>query len=314
MADKLRAPFPWFGGKSRAADVVWRALGDVTNYVEPFGGSGAVLLARPGGPGKVETYNDADGALVNAYRAIAADPDAVARAADWPVSEVDLHARHMVLVERVNGLTARLEMDPGYFDAELAGWWIWGACCWIGSGWCSGKGPWKRDAEGLITLGNAGQGIHRKLPHLGNAGQGIHQWFAAIAERLRRVRITCGDWRRVTTPSVVERHGASGVLLDPPYPEGWDVDGAYSGQTETADTTWEQACDAAIDLHERGNLVVLCGYTGLWDPPVGWTARGWTARKGYAADGGARQRREVLWCSPNCVDQQQPSLFGGGEA
>lgn len=34
----LVAPFPWFGGKSRAADVVWQALGNVDNYVEPFAG------------------------------------------------------------------------------------------------------------------------------------------------------------------------------------------------------------------------------------------------------------------------------------
>ena len=52
----LRAPFPWFGGKSRAADVVWRAFGNVPNYVEPFAGSLAVLLARPHAP-KVETAN-----------------------------------------------------------------------------------------------------------------------------------------------------------------------------------------------------------------------------------------------------------------
>lgn len=31
----LNAPFPWFGGKSRAAPLVWEALGDVRNYVSP---------------------------------------------------------------------------------------------------------------------------------------------------------------------------------------------------------------------------------------------------------------------------------------
>ena len=40
----LRAPFPWFGGKSRVAPLVWDRFGDVPNYVEPFFGSGAVLL------------------------------------------------------------------------------------------------------------------------------------------------------------------------------------------------------------------------------------------------------------------------------
>ena len=30
---KLRAPFPWFGGKSRAAELIWSRLGEVSNYV-----------------------------------------------------------------------------------------------------------------------------------------------------------------------------------------------------------------------------------------------------------------------------------------
>jgi DNA adenine methylase len=49
----LRAPFPWFGGKSRAAHLVWAAFGDVPNYVEPFFGSGAVLLG-----GRVAAHRD----------------------------------------------------------------------------------------------------------------------------------------------------------------------------------------------------------------------------------------------------------------
>ena len=43
---KLDAPFPWFGGKRRVAPIVWQRFGDVQNYVEPFFGSGAVLLNR----------------------------------------------------------------------------------------------------------------------------------------------------------------------------------------------------------------------------------------------------------------------------
>jgi len=46
LEDSPRA-VPWFGGKSRAAHLVWAAFGDVSNYVEPFFGSGAVLLAVP---------------------------------------------------------------------------------------------------------------------------------------------------------------------------------------------------------------------------------------------------------------------------
>ena len=38
----LKAPFPWFGGKSDVADAVWQRLGNVPNYIEPFFGSGAM--------------------------------------------------------------------------------------------------------------------------------------------------------------------------------------------------------------------------------------------------------------------------------
>lgn len=41
---KLKAPFPWFGGKSHIAHKVWEAFGNVAGYVEPFFGSGAALL------------------------------------------------------------------------------------------------------------------------------------------------------------------------------------------------------------------------------------------------------------------------------
>ena len=37
-AAALKAPFPWFGGKSRVAHLVWQRFGDVANYVEPFFG------------------------------------------------------------------------------------------------------------------------------------------------------------------------------------------------------------------------------------------------------------------------------------
>lgn len=60
----VKAPFPYFGGKSRVASLIWERFGSVPNYVEPFFGSGAVLLARPYLHG-VETVNDADALLAN---------------------------------------------------------------------------------------------------------------------------------------------------------------------------------------------------------------------------------------------------------
>ena len=69
----LDAPFPWFGGKSRVAHIIWEALGDVDNYVEPFAGSLAVLLSRATVP-KVETVNDKDHWITNFWRSVQHEP------------------------------------------------------------------------------------------------------------------------------------------------------------------------------------------------------------------------------------------------
>jgi len=205
------------GGKSRIAGEVWSRLGDCPNYVEPFAGSLAMLLARPEEHlGGIETVNDADGLLSNFWRATAMDPAAVAHHADWPVSECDLHARHSWLVNAREDLTRRLEGDSEWFDAKAAGWWVWGCCQWIGGGWCAAEGPWRVvDGELLPVgdgmkrqlphLGDAGRGINRKLPHLGNAGRGINRKLPHLGDAGRGMnsvnqdaprapRGTCDDW------------------------------------------------------------------------------------------------------------------------
>ena len=245
---QLRAPFPYFGGKRRAAASIWRELGDPAGYVEPFAGSAAVLLARPAFTGRrVETLNDADGWLVNTWRSIQLSPAETARHAAGPVTEIDYHARLAWLQERrTPDLPAWLEGDPEAHDPKAAGWWLYVVACGIGDPW--GPGPWRvidghlRDVRKLPHLGDAGQGVNRELPHLGDAGQGVNRELphlgnagrgvnrelphlgnagrgdhearisaelARLAARLERVRITCGSWERVVNPSVI-RSGAGG--------------------------------------------------------------------------------------------------------
>lgn len=42
----LVAPFPYFGGKRTVAPDVWKRLGAPDQYIEPFCGSAAMLLAE----------------------------------------------------------------------------------------------------------------------------------------------------------------------------------------------------------------------------------------------------------------------------
>ena len=317
----LQAPFPYFGGKRKAADTVWPAFGRVDNYVEPFAGSAAMLLAAPPDAARIETINDFDGFVANFWRAIAHDPDAVAHAADWPVNEVDLMARHSWLVRHRQPITEQLCADPAWYDARSAGWWVWGACNWIGGGWCSGDGPWVHDGTRLVCKeGDAGQGICRQLPQLGGGGRGINRklpdsstprgefiraWMRELHQRLRDVRVTCGDWGRVVKDSITTRHGLTAVFLDPPYTKG-DMDYSAGGMGQgIADDVraWCAANGSSPQLR-----IVLCGHAGEHDALLaqGWHTRTWNAGGGYARTDEAivNRQSETLWCSPHCVPER----------
>ena len=328
MSGGLRAPFPYFGGKSRVADVIWRRFGTVQNYVEPFFGSGAVLLASDKS-GRTETINDADGYVSNFWRAIQADPAAVAKWANWPVNEDDLQARHYWLITKGRDRLTVLGNPDGY-DAQVAGWWVWGLCSWIGSGWCSGEGPWQWTGEEWIKrsggeginrklphLGNAGRGINRQLPHLGDAGRGINRitgaaildQFTALADRMRGVRVAHGDWSRVCKSSVTWQHGLTAVFLDPPY-GGDRCENLYA--TDSMDVA-AKVREWAVDAGQRPDMrICLAGYADEHDLP-GWSQYAWKAKGGFGNQSTGRGRdnasRETLWFSPACLSQDNPHLI-----
>lgn len=371
----MRAPFPYFGGKSRAAPLVWAAFGDVANYIEPFAGSLAVLLARPTDP-RIETVNDLDCYLANFWRATQAAPAEVARWADWPVNEADLHARHLWLV-RAEDFRERMKSDPDFFDAKIAGWWVWGLSAWLGSGWCdapeappptgrhencralpraesiaaastrqqrrtgspslppprvnshvfaSGKGRIDlpppiaansiRRERGARSPSGGGH-PSRQLPEL-YWSKGIHQAaiggcfdevFGQLAARLRRVRVCCGDWRRVLTDSVTIHVGTrTGILLDPPYDDGNMTYAAGDAGISADVRAW------AIEHGEDKRLrIALCGYEGEHAMPSDWQCVPWRAKGGYAKSD-ENSRRERIWFSPGClpVVAAQGSLFAAG--
>jgi hypothetical protein len=323
----LAAPFPYFGGKRRAAPLIWPLLGDPAGYVEPFAGSAAVLLARPPFAGRrVETLNDADGWLVNCWRALQLSPDDVAHHAWGPVTEIDYHARLAWLqARRTPELVSWLEGDPEAHDPKAAGWWLYVLACGIGDPF--GAGPWRvvdghlrklphlSDAgkgvnRELPHLGDAGRGVTRGLPHLGNAGQGaLTAYFHRLRDRLQRVRITCGDWRRVVQPSVTRSgtggDGARAIFLDPPYATSGNLYAESSAGVGEAVREWCMTADPSL-------RIVLCGYDDEHDA---LTRYGWTVTQGKAGGGAGYStrpdngRRERLWCSPSCVGTRQTNLL-----
>jgi DNA adenine methylase len=305
----LVPPFPYFGGKRRVAGEIWARLGDVANYVEPFAGSCAVLLARPHTP-HIETINDADGLVANFWRAMALKPEEVLHHADWPVSEPDLVARQNWLTRSRESMAAQLMADPAWCDPQAAGWWVWAISQWIGSQFC------KREVAAALPYicGDGGHGIH------GAGRDGIAK-LAAVAARMRHVRVACGDWSRVVGASVLsyKKVKSIGVVLDPPYDDGANV--YAKNERMSADVrAWCMKHQGMSNVR-----IALCGYDGEHNELAdrhGWTVYAYKKHAGYgvqAADGAGDEeegdgrrnaRRERVWFSPSCLQTtDQTSLL-----
>lgn len=325
---------PYFGGKSTIADIVWQALDQPKHYIEPFFGSGAVLLARPGWHASqhIETVNDADGMVCNVWRALQHNPDEVARWCDWPVNHADLMARRIRLLANEQHLLENLTKDDGFYDAKLAGYWIWAASCWIGSGLTHlGARPNVADSgHGVHKLGkrpniaHGGRAVHKlgHIPHLATEGKNvqepyngnIYDWFRRLSERLRYVSVICGDWTRVCGGDWQDDRGIVGLFFDPPYGDKERDSGLYHADSMIVSKAVEQWC---LERGSRSTYrIVLAGYEGEHGALLekGWHVYRWKAQGGYANMGDddsplSNRYRERLFLSPHCQQLQQLQLW-----
>jgi hypothetical protein len=178
----------------------------------------------------------------------------------------------------------------------------------------------------LFHLGNAGQGVKRKLPHLGSAGQGVNRqlqydaildYFRALAARLRRVRVCCGDWSRVVTNGALAYGRTVGVFLDPPYLGDVRCRDLYRVDDHTVSI---EVRNWALAHGDDPRLrIVLAGY---WQehaaamPPT-WRAHRYSARRSYGTRASvgsgkgndANRHNECLWFSSACKQTERLPLL-----
>ena len=194
-----------------------------------------------------------------------------------------------------------------------------------------------------LGSGGQGNGVHglngvsRQMPELRSGRSGVRSaratgpihgqrrafltdYLRQLAARLERVRVCCGDWSRVTGPSVTFKHGVTAVFLDPPY-------SAEAGRHATLYSTEDDSVAHAAREWAIANgdnplmRIALCGYdTEHGDAmPDGWHAHAWKSRGGYGSQGNGRGRanagRETVWFSPHCINPIETlPLFRGKEA
>jgi hypothetical protein len=337
------------------------------------------------------------------------DPDEVAYWCDFPVSECDLHARHRWLHGRAE-FRERMKNDHEFYDAKVAGFWIWGLSCWIGSNFSRPKNqeslprvagdvgvntskqtPHLTGAQGVVSekipnltprgdatdeavceqlpgvtrkpcggvhgisekvpgvdqksnRGDASEHVHEKRPNidrphvrgvhsmaadedagakqipylhdrrknLSTAGENIAAWFAALSTRLRRTKVCCGDWKRVTTKAATYGLGLTGILLDPPYDTkaGSGCDRVY-GDLHSDDVSAEVRKWALENGDNPLMRIALCGYEGEHAMPPEWDCVEWKAQGGYASAAGNNEnsKRERIWFSKYCLKRTQENLL-----
>lgn len=294
-------PYPWFGGKRRAASIIWQRLGQVDNYVEPFLGAGSIVLLRPvGAPHTVrETVNDKDGYVCNFWRSVQYDPEAVANAAERMTCEIEVNAWHGYLRDQRDAFALKLKENPYFFDAQIAGAWVHGIRLWIGSHYADAKGYRLPKMDGA----------NRRLPLDLKRILGIH-------ERVKRLRVMCGDWSRCVTDAVLDCgtyatvDKITGLVLDPPYNVGCEAYASGLGSE-----VYDKVVDWVLANYQNKRLrIALCGYEGMFTPPDGWQTVNWSTQGGYAATEAALDRidAERVWFSPNCLIPEtgtQEALF-----
>lgn len=282
---RVRAPFPWFGGKGnpKIKGAILELLPVHEFYVEPFGGGASILIAKEAA--KVEVYNDVNRGVVNFFRVIA-DADYfgkfMARAALLPVSR-ELYEEF-------------LRTWPGIHDpVEQAVRWYYVVQQSFG-------GIFGKSWGTAVTTSTGG------MAQTTSAWRSSFENLPKVHERIQRVQIECCDWR-----DVLKRFSGTGWLAycDPPYVAGTRKAGGYDHELKDSD---HEALITTLLAYD--GAVVLSGYdSGIYAPlaAAGWdchkvevvcSAAGRTRVSGLQGEGNAKAKQsrvECIWRNPEAI-------------
>jgi DNA adenine methylase len=257
--------FGWYGGKFSHLDWLLPLLQPCHHYCEPFAGSGAVLLNRA--PAPVETYNDLDGEVVNFFRVLRTQKDALIEAIGLtPFSREEF------------GIACTL--DPDLEPLERARRFYVRA---------------RQVRTGLAQTASLGRWANCKETSRAGMSGVISRWLGAvedlpaIAERLLRVQI-----ENRPALDVIRLYDSPRTLFycDPPYIHGTRGDAKAYGyeMTDQAHT------ELAALLNSVAGRVAISNYqSALMDylyPAPRWRKTMAPARTIHSTKD---QRAEVLW-------------------
>lgn len=184
----INSPFKWVGGKSRLRKHIIPLLPPHTCYVEPFAGAAWVLFGKP--PSDVEILNDIDQELINFFRVVKEQPEALIDSFEWElVSRAEFERLANLDISQLTDV----QRAHRFYYLIMAGW--------------GGEMNYPR-FQTSITDGGHGNRLIGALKNL-------HKRLQPVHERLRTVIIEYLDWQEC-----IDRYDRSDTVmyLDPPYP------------------------------------------------------------------------------------------------
>ena len=207
--------FGWYGGKFSHLDWLLPLLPEAKHYCEPFGGSAAVLINRK--PSPVETYNDIDGDVVNFFRVLRDQNEALIEAIGLtPFAREEFELAIADISEEVSDL----ERARRFFVRA------------------------RQVRSGLAQTASSGRWAHCLLTSRAGMAGAVSRWLGSveglseIVQRLLRVQI-----ENAPAIEVINRYDSEETLFycDPPYPHASRGDSNAYGYEMTDDEHRELA-------------------------------------------------------------------------
>ena len=278
----MKSLLGYYGGKAGPAGAwITAQLPPHDIYVEAFGGMGGVLMQKR--PSRVEVYNDRENALHNLLTVVRDQPD-------------ELRA---ILLLTPYSRTEFLRCAKSLNQAGIS------------------SIEWARRAYVVLAMSRNGSlgntsfsfGGAKYKGSVADAFANGQERIPAVAERLRRVELECGDWQRICQqwdgPNVL-------LYLDPPYViETRNSRGNYS--QELGKGAHQELLEFCV---KSKSAVVLSGYRcDLYrielEEKAGWARRDFltVAHTSAQRDKASRASRvESIWLNPKAA-AATPTLF-----
>lgn len=273
--------FGWYGGKYSHLNWLLPLLPKTTHFCEPFGGSAAVLINRE--PSPVETYNDLHSEVVNFFRVLRDQKEALIEAIGLtPFSREEFE---IACSQPITGLSDIERARRFYILARQV-------------------------RTGLAQKASSGRWAHCILTSRAGMTGAVSRWLGsvedlpAIAQRLLRVQI-----EHAPAIEVIQRYDSSETLFycDPPYIHASRGDSnAYAYEM-----TDDEHKELAEVLHNVKGKVALSGYrSDIMDKLYkDWTRIEAPAKLCHSTK---TPRQEVLWINyevevqTECQTREEP--------